>query len=136
MTRAEYYEQKKELELFKKELKKEIGDTPKFVMSFAQFGNRTFTAYMGEVTPYEDIIAEWNTPNARKNFGETAAKIVAIYEKYLAEYGTPDKEIAAKIERVVNSNAFKKFAELWGIRWATEVKTEYGRTHKYIRFRF
>ena len=136
MTRADYYEAKKVFDQFKKELKKEIGDAPKFVMSFAQFGNRTFTAFMGEVTPYEYIIAKWNTPSARKDFGETAAKIVAIYEQRLAEHGTPEKEIAAKIERVVNSNALKKFAELWGIRWTTEVKTEYGRTYKYIRFRF
>ena len=136
MTRTEYYEEKKVFDQFKKELKKEIGDAPKFIMSYAQFCNRTFTAFMGESTPWENIVAEWETPDARKNYGEAAEKIVAIYKQKIAEFGSPEKEISERIAMVVNSNALKKFSELWGIRWATETKTEYGRTYVYIRFRF
>lgn len=134
MTRKEYYEEKETFEQFKKELKKEIGSVCKFVMSYAQFCNRTFTAYVGEITPYEKRIAEWSNPC--EDFKDIAAKIVDMYEKDLAKYGTPEKEVGERIEKIVNSAAYKKFAELWGIKWETEIKTEYGKEYKYLRFRF
>ena len=140
MSRTEYNEQKKIFEQFKKELNKEIGkeNTPKFIMSYAQFCNRTATALLGGLKPYEEIIASWK-PYAvpESKLYDCAVRVIERAEKDLAEYGTPGNETQLLAEKIVNSVAFKKFSETFGgVRWSTEVKTDCGKTYKYLRFKW
>lgn len=140
MTRAEYYEHKKGFEQFKKELKAENKDIPKFVMSYAQYCKHTFTAYLGEITfSYEKRIEDWKpyTEDENNNLYETAKRVVSILEKDKAVYGTVENETNVRASEIVNSAAFRRYSEsLGGIRYATEIKTEYGRRYKYLRFTF
>jgi hypothetical protein len=125
-------------EQFKKEVKAETGENRKWVMSFAQYRNRTATAYIANVTPYEDTIAKWEPYNIPGNdWYNVARQVVESAKENLAKYGTPETEADKIIDRIVNSKAYSKFAETFGVvKYTTEVKTENGNKYKYLRLHY
>ena len=53
------------------------------------------------------------------------------------KYGTKENYAKSEVERIINSKAFEKFNEAGGgVKYSTEIKTEYGIDYLYLRFHY
>lgn len=136
---------KKAFEQMKKDLAKEVGISGGFTMSAKQIKNRTATYCVCNNIPYEEQIARekasdervqgyttW-TDEEKANSHARSVETVKRYEARLAEFGTKENEAKVKMERIVNSKAFKKFSDEVG---GCECNIEQMDIAYYIRFNY
>lgn len=138
---------KKAFEQFKKELKKETGIFGGFVMNRAQIAKGTATKLVCNTISYEKEIEEvvyydekvqgyetWTDEEKARRHTRNLERI-AYLNGEIEKYGTKTNFANDEVERIVNSKAFQKFSETaGGVKYGTEIKTEFGVDYIYLRF--